>query len=130
MKRHVLFICTGNLCRSPIAEGILKLRLAERRIDSVDVFSAGTFAMDGRPAADLAVTVAADHNVDLSEHRSRHITRQMLADADLVIGMEKDHILEANVVLRDTGDKYRMLSEFGCLRRRTRRIHPGPLRQV
>jgi len=113
MKKHILFICTGNLCRSPIAEGILKKMVVERGIPSVDVSSAGTFAMTESPAASLAVEVAMKHGVDLSDHGSRHMTRQMLAGADLVLGMEVDHIVEARIVLGYTGRKYRLLSDFG-----------------
>jgi len=86
MKKHVLFLCTGNLCRSPLAEGILKHKLAERKIDSVTVSSAGTFALNGRPAAELAERVAAERGVDISGHRVSHVTCEMLERADLVIG--------------------------------------------
>jgi len=113
MGMNVLFLCTGNLCRSPIAEGILRQRLAEMGMDSIDVSSAGTSAFTGRPAADLALKIAAERGVDISRHRSRHLTSQMLATADIVIGMERDHIVEANVVMRDTSNKYRLLSDFG-----------------
>ncbi|UCD57457.1 MAG: low molecular weight phosphotyrosine protein phosphatase [Candidatus Hydrogenedentota bacterium] len=108
-----MFLCTGNLCRSPIAEGILKKKLAEREIDSISVSSAGTFALAGRPVAELALKVAAERGVDLSGHRSRHLTTEMLGNADILIGMERDHIIEANAILKDSTGKYRLLSDFG-----------------
>lgn len=113
MNKHVLFICTGNLCRSPLGEGILQHKLAENNIGSVTVSSAGTFGLNGYPAAELAVEVAARHGVDISEHRARHVTREMLEGADFVVGMERDHIVEAEVVLKDTGGKYRLLTDYG-----------------
>jgi protein-tyrosine phosphatase len=113
MSMHVLFICTGNLCRSPIGEGILKHKLAEKRIGSVSVSSAGTFGLDGRPAAELAVEVAAQHEIDISDHLARHVTREMLDGADIVVGMERDHIVEANVVFKDSEGKYRLLTDYG-----------------
>ena len=113
MKKHVLFLCTGNLCRSPLAEGILKHKLAERKVKSVTVSSAGTFALKGRPAAELAVKVAAEHGIDISDHIARHVTKEMLANADLVLGLETDHIVEAGVILNDSRGKYRLLSDFG-----------------
>jgi protein-tyrosine phosphatase len=113
MTKHVLFICTGNLCRSPLGEGILKHKLAEKNIGSVTVSSAGTFGLNGYSAAELAVEVAARHGIDISEHRARHVTREMLDGADFVVGMEHDHIVEAGVVLKDTGDKYRLLTDYG-----------------
>ena len=113
MRKNILFVCTGNLCRSVIGEGILKKKLAEKKIDSVTVSSAGTFALNARPAADLAVMVAGERGVDLSAHSTRHITREMLESADMVICAETDHVVEAGVVFADSGGKYRLLSDFG-----------------
>jgi len=113
MKKHVLFICTGNLCRSPLAEGILKHKLTNKKADGIAVSSAGTFAVGGRPAPPDVVEVAARHGVDISRHRTRHITREMLAGAHIVLCMERDHLVEAGVVRADTTGKYRLLSEFG-----------------
>ncbi|MBI4830795.1 MAG: low molecular weight phosphotyrosine protein phosphatase [Candidatus Lindowbacteria bacterium] len=118
MKRNVLFICTGNLCRSPIAEGILRQKLEERKINSITSSSAGTFALIGRPAAELAIKVAAERGVDLSGHRSRLVTKTILEKADIVLGMESDHVVEAGVIVRDGGGKYRLLSEYGPRRLR------------
>jgi protein-tyrosine phosphatase len=77
------------------------------------VSSAGTFALRGRPAAELAVEVAAERGVDLCRHSTCHITPQLLDAADLVLCVEKDHMVEADVVRKDTCGKYRMLSDFG-----------------
>lgn len=113
MKKHVLFICTGNLCRSPLAEGILKHKLDGKKMDGITVSSAGTFAVGGRPAPADVIEVAAKHGVDISGHSTRHITEEILAGADIVPCMECDHLVEAGVVLPDTTGKYRLLSEFG-----------------
>ncbi|RJP64053.1 MAG: low molecular weight phosphotyrosine protein phosphatase [Candidatus Abyssobacteria bacterium SURF_17] len=122
MGRHVLFVCTGNLCRSPLAEGILRKLLADRGINSIKVSSAGTFALTGWPAAELALEVAFHHKVDISSHRSRPISRELLDAADLVIGMERDHIIESNVVVKDGCGKYCLLSDFGPAHSRGREI--------
>lgn len=113
MNTHVLFICTGNLCRSPLAEGILNYRLAEKNIGSVTVSSAGTFGLNGYSAAEFAVAVAASHGIDISDHKARHVTREMLEGADIVVGMEHEHIVEAGVILKDPGGKYRLLTDYG-----------------
>jgi len=113
MRKHVLFICTGNLCRSPLGEGILKQKLQKAKIKFITVSSAGTFAVSGRPPPESVTEAAAEHGVDISRHRTAHITREMLADADIVLCMEKDHLVEASVVLPDKSGKYRLLSDFG-----------------
>jgi protein-tyrosine-phosphatase len=96
-----------------LAEGILRQRLNGNNVKHIIVSSAGTFAVNGQSASAPIVEVAAEHGADISGHRARHITRQILADADIVLGMERDHLIEANVVLRDEAGKYRLLSEFG-----------------
>jgi len=113
MSKHVLFLCTGNLCRSPLAEGILRHKLEDKGIVSAAVSSAGTFALDGHPAATLTIEVAGDHGVDISSHRARHVTREMLEGASLVVGMETDHLVEAGVILGDNEGKYRLMTDFG-----------------
>jgi len=130
MKKHVLFLCTGNICRSPVAEGLLRHKLAEKNSHSITVSSAGTFGLSGAGASDLAVEVAAERGIDISGHRARHLNREMLERADLVIGMESDHLVEADVISRDHEGKYRLLSDFGPPELRGRDIgdpYGGPI---
>lgn len=97
--RVVLFVCTGNTCRSPLAEGIAKALLAERlgcRADALPakgvwVLSAGVAAYGGGPATDLSVEAAAELGADLRDHRSRPVNPQLLAAADDVIAMTRAH---------------------------------------
>ncbi|MGI8793002.1 MAG: hypothetical protein ACR2H3_07485 [Acidimicrobiales bacterium] len=91
----ILFLCTGNICRSPMAEGLLRKRLADRRYDAT-VHSAGLSLQD-QPASQFGIEVMAARGVDTSAHRSRIFTRQMIAGADLVIGMARTHVREAVV---------------------------------
>jgi protein-tyrosine phosphatase len=88
---HVLFVCTGNTCRSPLAAGALVQALgpdAER----VRVSSAGTSAWVGQPATDAATQVASGDGVDLTSHRSRRATPEVVRAADLVLVMERTHL--------------------------------------
>ncbi len=90
--KKVLFVCTGNVCRSPMAEGIFRKMLEERGLaDVVEVDSAGTWALEGRPPTPLAVKAVADMGVDISGHRARTVTVDDLRDADLVLVMEEAH---------------------------------------
>lgn len=84
---HLLIVCTANRCRSPLAEVIARRHLDELGIIG-DVHSAGTAAVDGAPATDGAVATARGLGLDLSSHRSRIVTPELVAAADLVLTME------------------------------------------
>ena len=89
---RILFVCTGNTCRSPLAEAIARRILGESGKDNVTVESAGTNAWDGAPATDAALLVGVERGLDLSGHRSRRLTAAMLAASDLVLVMSPEHI--------------------------------------
>jgi len=77
----VLFVCAGNICRSPFAEGLARRLAAERGLD-VEFASAGEIALDGDRCPPDAVAVAREYGVDLSSHRARRLTTDM---ADKVV---------------------------------------------
>jgi len=83
MIRRILVVCTGNICRSPIGEGLLRLRLP-----GVEVASAGTSALVGEPADDFAMAVSAESGIDLSAHRAQQLTAALVRGADVVLTME------------------------------------------
>ena len=90
-KFKVLFVCTGNTCRTPMAEGILRHFLTQQGIDHIEVSSAGTFGLDNHPASEYAIVVCRDWGIDISGHRSRKLDRQMLASSDLILAMAYEH---------------------------------------
>src|SRR5689334_22069461 len=90
---EILMVCTGNTCRSPMAAALLGRRLVEAGIAAV-VTSAGLL-FDGKPATDHGLAVMADRGLDTSGHRSRKLRPDLLAGADLVIGMARSHVREA-----------------------------------
>ncbi len=87
MFKRVLMVCTGNICRSPMAQVLLAGRLRERGLETA-VESAGTNAPEGRPADPLAVEAMAARGLDLSAHRARQLTLAHVHAADLVLVME------------------------------------------
>jgi protein-tyrosine-phosphatase len=117
---HVLFICTGNTCRSPIAEALARRFAAERQLSEITVGSAGTAAWDGAPASDGALLVAMERSVDLSTHRARLLTRELVNSADLILAMGPHH-LERIEALGGAG-KTHLLSSYASKGRSDRSI--------
>lgn len=90
--KTVLFVCTANICRSPMAAGLMRKRIAELRLeDQVRVVSAGVFAEGGHNASRFASTVLGERGIDLSQHRSQSVTVDLLRQADIVLVMEESH---------------------------------------
>ena len=87
----ILFVCTGNSCRSPMAEGILKHLLKKEGVDSVLVESAGTMAPEGMAPTNNALLAMVERGLDISGHRARTLTKEMVEDSDLIFVMEKAH---------------------------------------
>lgn len=91
----VTMVCSGNTCRSPMAEGILKKALADRNVEGIDVLSAGTLGLVGAPATTLAVEVARSHDVDISAHVSRAFVPEIARKSDLILALSREHFDQA-----------------------------------
>jgi len=87
----ILLVCTGNICRSPLAAALLQRALTERGVEGMDVSSAGTGAWDGAPVSEGAYLVGLERGLDLSAHRARLLTRELIEQADLVLTMARHH---------------------------------------
>lgn len=85
----ILFVCTGNICRSPFAEALLKNVARQRGLGKIRAKSAGLLALPGNSATDLAQQVATEYGVDLSDHKAQSISEDLILWCDLVLVMEK-----------------------------------------
>lgn len=85
---NLLFVCTGNVCRSPLAEGYFKSLLQKKNMNGFQVTSAGIAALSGAPPFECAIEVAQIHEFDISEKRAEQLTLEMLQEADQVLCME------------------------------------------
>lgn len=88
----LLFVCTGNTCRSPLAEAIARRIVIERGLTDVEVASAGTSAWGGAPASDGALLVGIERGLDLSQHRAQPLSRDLVSAYDLVLVMGPHHL--------------------------------------
>ncbi len=119
VSRKYLFVCTGNTCRSPMAEGIARKLIAERegcsvpelRDEGIEVVSAGVMAGQGQPATEEAVEAAGEIGVDISGHRSRQLTPELLHSADHVFCLAGSHIAQAHRLDPAHARKYSLLDD-------------------
>lgn len=113
--KTVLFVCSGNTCRSPMAEGLLRKIAEERGLggeDGIMVMSAGLAAWEGDPASEHARTVAAEEGFDLGAHRARRLVPEMVREADLVLAMTERHKAAIVALVPEARDKVFTLKEF------------------
>jgi protein-tyrosine-phosphatase len=107
----VLFVCSGNICRSAMAAAYFRRIAADKGLSHVLVDSAGTLGIEGSPASREAIEALREVGVDLSDHRSRGVRAEDLRTADLVVAMTRDH-LEFLAARHPHGDGERVLIRF------------------
>jgi len=109
----ILVVCTGNICRSPMAEGLLRHMLPKGWASHMHIHSAGTHGLDDQPATPFAIEAAAEMGVDISGHRARSLDREMVSQADLILVMEPFHReIVARAVRPEARNRLRLLTDF------------------
>lgn len=128
-KNAVLFICTANICRSPMAVELFKMKLQAHKLplDQWRVESAGTWAQEGEPASEGSSIVMLRRGVDLSEHRSRMVSKNMLKEFDLILTMEAGHKEALQIEFPEFASRIFMLSEMQGVSAPVRDPYGGPL---
>jgi len=112
--KQILFVCTGNICRSPMAERLFRARMAaESRWIAL---SAGTAAVSGWPASEEAVEALREKKIDSSNHRSRPVTRSLIEQSDLIITMTERHRQEIIRFDPSAVDRTHLMTSFGSFR--------------
>lgn len=108
---NILFVCTGNVCRSPMAEGFLNAWAADRGIDLV-ARSTGTNAFAGRPATWDGRRIMTELGTPIDDHRTLRTTAELVSWADLVIGMAYEHVRDTVREFPEAEDRTLTLKEF------------------
>jgi len=109
---RILVVCSGNICRSPMAAACLRERLARSTMPNVTVDSAGTLGIEDVPAADEAIEAMSEIGIDLNGHRSRGLTDGDLREVDVVLAMDKVHLEQLAPHLPDRRPRRFLLRAF------------------
>ena len=113
--KNILFVCTGNICRSPMAKVIFEdmvVKSPELRSAGITVNSAGTLNMDHHDASDKAIQVLKERGLDLSSHTSKHMDQDLVEWSDIILVMEDEHREYILDEFTNAHNKVQMLSEF------------------
>jgi RpiB/LacA/LacB family sugar-phosphate isomerase len=108
--KTILFVCTGNICRSPMAEGLFR-HATTGRMDC-EVLSAGVGAMEGQPPSSHAVRALKELGIDISQQRSRMLTPELVERADFIFGMTHSHVDSITLLFPHAAEKTFLLREF------------------
>jgi len=110
---NVLFVCTGNQCRSPMAQGILDALLKKKKIPFLRADSAGTYALYGYSPSEEAVALSMEHGVDIARYRSKPISPQLLDESDLILVMGRIHQAAVLQMAPNAVNKVFLIKSFG-----------------
>jgi protein-tyrosine phosphatase len=109
----ILTVCTGNICRSPMAEAALADRLRRRGVSSV-VQSAGIAALVGHPADAIATELMSERGIDISSHRARQLTPELIRAFELILVMEKGQQRAVEAILPSARGRVQRIGHWGA----------------
>ena len=123
--KTILFVCTGNICRSPMAEALF--RSLNHGQSEYQTASAGTGALEGQPPSPLAVRALAELGIDISSQRSRSLTAELVQQADYILGMTQGHVDTILLLYPQAAERTILLREFDETLSRSEKDIPDPI---
>ena len=108
----IMFICTGNICRSAMAHKLMEKKLKEHGINDVEVYSCGLHALDGDSPTIEGITVMKDYGIDLTSHRSTHIMDSNIEEMDVILCATFSHKINVISMFPDLKDKVFTMKEY------------------
>lgn len=108
MFNNILVVCVGNICRSPIGEALLK----EKYGDKKHIASAGVQALVGKPADATSLELMAENGVDASSHKAQQLTKEMAAEYDVILVMEKRHMQDVTRIAPTASGKTFLIGKW------------------
>jgi protein-tyrosine-phosphatase len=113
MTHRILFVCTGNVCRSPMAQGLFNARAQREGENHLYIAeSAGTWALENQPASAHAITAMAQRGIDITAHRGQTISAELLDRASVVIVMTRNHLDALTAEFPTYRHKMHLMSEL------------------
>ena len=110
--KTILFVCTGNTCRSSMAQALLQKLLREKGIEDIEVQSAGLAAIEGDKASWQAVQVMKNRGIDLTQHRAKRINPSLINQTDLILTMTSRHKAYLIGMYPEAAHKIHVLKEY------------------
>ncbi len=110
--KSILIVCTGNICRSPMGEGVLRHRLAQAKLSHIRINSAGTSGWDNHKPTSEAIQACSEIGIDISSLRSTPISEPIIRSADLSVAMERHHVSEMVKFYNAPAEKLFLLGDF------------------
>lgn len=108
----IMFVCTGNTCRSPVAEAAFRKLIEDSGASDIEVYSSGAGAFGGQPASEFAIESVKLWDVDLSAHRSQALTRSLIEQSDLILALAATHYNTVLGIAPEAFDKTYLLKSF------------------